>query len=35
MTRFEKCWGVYTGKVILHLPVYEDGTDGVFRNVGI
>jgi len=21
--------------VVLHLPAYEDGTDGVFRNVGI
>jgi len=39
MTRFEKCCGIYREKYLvshsLHLPVYEDGTDRVFRNVGI
>ena len=27
MTRFEKCWGIYTGKGhSSYLPAYEDGT---------
>jgi len=25
----------FSNLVILHLPIYEDGTDRVFRNVGI
>ena len=25
----------FSNLVILHLPAYEDGTDSVFRNVGI
>jgi hypothetical protein len=25
----------FSNVVILHLPVYEDGTDRVFQNVGI